>query len=414
MSMQAGEGPAQRSGPLTAIRILDFTTYQAGAQGTGILADLGADVIKVEDTRRGDDGRVLYLTGPPDNRQSAFFYVCNRGKRSVALDLKRPEGIAVIDRLVRQVDVVANNFRPGVMERLNLAYDRLAGINPRIVYVSMTGWGKRGPKARHPALDTAAQARGGIVWQTGEPDGFPLPAGAAVADHAAALNLAIAILAGIVARDRTGQGQEIDVSLYGSVLELQATEMTYSFLSGKQLPRAGRGHPLLPTLTRVFQAADGYLAIIGVEDTRWPGFCRAVERPDLEHDERFKDTRTRKRNMEALCAELDRVFPTKSTAEWIAHLEKEDQVCSPVQSYASIAQDPVALDNDHIVELTNHPRLPKGKVVSVPYEFHGTHIRRDLIDPTVGEHTREILAEAGLTEGECDTLLASAVARAAK
>jgi crotonobetainyl-CoA:carnitine CoA-transferase CaiB-like acyl-CoA transferase len=371
------------SGPLNGIHILDFTVFQAGAQGTGVLADLGADVIKVESPAGGEEGRALYLLGPAENRQSAFFYVCNRGKRSVALDLKRSEAIAAIDRLVAEVDVVANNFRPGVMERLNLSYERLRGINPRLVYVSMTGWGKRGPKVAHPALDTAAQARGGLVWQTGEPDGFPLPAGAAVVDHSAALNLAIAILAGIVARDRTNTGQEIDVSLFGAALELQAPELTYALLSGKQIPRAGRGHPLYPTLSRVFPSADGFFAVLGVNDARWPGFCRAIGRSDWEHDERFKDARTRKHNMEVLYAELDRVFPTKTAAEWIARLEAEDQVCAPVQSYQEIANDPVALENNYIVEI-DHPRMGRGKVVTVPFEFHGTPTRHDAIEPQLG------------------------------
>jgi len=403
---------ASPCGPLTGIRILDFTTVQAGGQGTAVLANLGTDVIKVENTASGDEGRYVYLLGPMDNRQSAFFYVCNRGKRSIALDLKRPEAIAVIDRLVAEVDAVTNNFRPGVMERLNLGYERLRGINPRLVYVSLSGWGKRGPKAAHPALDTAAQARGGLVWQTGERDGFPVPAGAAVVDHSAALNLAIAVLAGIVARDRTGTGQEIDLSLFGSALALQATEMTYALLSGKRLQR-GRGHPVSPTLTRVFQTSDGYFAIIGVENRRWPGFCRAIDRPDLEHDERFKDMRRRKRNMEALCVELDRFFLTKTTAEWIARLEAEDQICSPVQSYEELGRDPVALENGYIVEI-EHPRMGRGKVVTVPFEFHGTPLRHDAIDPQLGEHTREILTAAGLSAEEIEALIASRTARAAK
>lgn len=400
------------SGALSGIRILDFTTFQGGAQGTGLLADLGAEVVKIEDTKRGDDGRVLYCIGPLEDRQSVFFYVCNRGKRSVSLDLKRPEAIAVIDRLVQQSDVIANNFRPGVMERLNLSYERLRGINPKLVYVSASGWGKRGPKARHPALDTAAQARGGLVWQTGAPGGTPVPAGAAVADHCGALNLAVAILAGVIARYRTGQGQEIDLSLFGAVLQLQATELTYGLLSGKTVPRAGRGHPLVPTLTGVFPTADGFIAIIGVEDVRWPGFCRAIERPDLEHDERFKNVRNRRHNMDALCAEMDRVFPHRGTALWVARLEAEDQVCSPVQSYEDLANDPVALENGYIVEV-DHPRLGRGKAVVPPIAFDGAPVRPGGLEPILGEHTREVLLSAGVTSAEIDALISAGVAREA-
>jgi CoA:oxalate CoA-transferase len=400
------------SGPLCGIRILDFTAFQAGAQGTGILADLGADVIKVENTKRGDEGRVLYAIGPIENRQSVFFYTCNRGKRSIALDLKRSEAVAVIDKLVPRVDVVVNNFRPGVMERLDLSYERLCGLNPKLVYVSASGWGRRGPKAKHPALDTAAQARGGLVAQTGEPEGFPVPAGAAVADGTAALNLAIATLAGVLARDRSGQAQRVDLSLFGAVLALQAPEINYSLLSGKAVPRAGRGHPLVPSLTRVFKASDGFVVVIGVEDTRWPGFCRAIGRPELEHAESFKSARNRKRNMAELCALLDPIFATRTEAEWIARLEAEDQVCSVVQSYQKIASDPVALENHYIVGI-DHPRLGRGKVVATPFEFNDTAVTPETIEPRLGEHTREVLAMAGLSGEEIAALIAGGVAREA-
>jgi formyl-CoA transferase len=401
----------KKTGPLAGLRILDFTTFQAGSLGTTLLADLGADVIKVENVGRGDEGRFLYLFGPPENRQSAFFYACNRGKRGIALDLKRPEAIAVVERLAAEVDVVANNFRPGVMERLGLSYERLRRVNPRLVYVSMTGWGKRGPKAGAPALDTAAQARGGLIHQTGEPDGAPVPAGAAVADSAAALNLAIAILAGIVARDRTGIGQEIDVSLYGSVLALQAPEIDYALLSGKEVGRAGRSHPLLPTLTRVFRCGDDrFLAVIGVEDTRWPGFCRAIGRPDLREDPRFVDVRARKRNMPALYEILDRHFLSRPRDEWIAALEAEDQVCAPVQSYSEIASDPVALENRYLIPI-DHPRLGRGQVVAFPFEFHGTPARYDSIEPVHGEHTWEVLKSLGLQTEDIERLLREGIAQ---
>ncbi len=398
------------SGPLSGIRVLDFTTFQAGSQATGLLADLGADVIKVESTTVGDPGRLIYRIGPQENRQSVFFYVCNRGKRSVALDLKKPEAVTVIDRLVAGVDAVTNNFRPGVMERLNLSYNRLRRINPKLVYVSLTGWGKRGPKVEHPALDTAAQARGGLVWQTRDTDGFPVPAGAAVADYAAAMNLVIAVLCGIVARNQTGKGQEIDLSLFGAVLGMQAPELTYSMFSNKPMPRAGRGHPLFPSLTRVFQTADGFFAILAVDGERWSGFCRAIGRADLRLDERFKDDRSRNRNMSSLYAELDPVFLTKKTAQWIALLEAEDQVCAPVQSYDEIAHDPVAIDNCYIREI-DHPRLGEGKAVAYPFEFHATSPREGAIDPRLGEHTREVLIEAGLDEDEINSLIASGAAR---
>ena len=411
---QTGGGRGSRyaweTGPLAGIRILDFTAFQAGAQATGLMAGLGADVIKVEDPRQGDETRYAYLVGAPENRQSILFYCCNRGKRSLAMDLKRPEAIQVIDRLVKNVDVVTNNFRPGVMERLGLSYERLSSINPRIVYVSASGWGRRGPKATHPALDAAAQARGGLVWQTGDDDGFPVPAGAAVGDHATALNMVIAVLAGLISRDQTAVGQEVDVSLFGSILAMQAPEITYQLLGGKRTPRAGRGMPLLPTLARVFFAADGFIVVLAIDDKRWPGFCRAIHRPDLENDERFRNARQRKRNMKALYAELDDVFPRRTKAEWIAALEAEDQVCSAVQSYAELSEDPIAVENGYVVDV-DHPRIGKGKVVAFPFDFHRTPARSDQIEPLIGEHTQEVLKEAGLSDGEIADLVRSGIAR---
>ncbi|MEX0749695.1 MAG: CoA transferase, partial [Dehalococcoidia bacterium] len=212
-------------GPLDGVKVIDFTVFQQGPQATLIMADMGADVIKVEPTVFGDLGRVLALTG--ENRFSAYHLAHNRGKRSITLNLKIEAARDVVRTLIPRMDVMVHNFRPGVMERLGLGYDDLRPLNETIIYAHASGWGPAGPKAEHPAFDIAAQARGGLMSVTGEKDGGPLPAGVAIADYIGAVNLALAVTAALYARKTTGAGQRIDTSLFGTQIAAQAWELQY-------------------------------------------------------------------------------------------------------------------------------------------------------------------------------------------
>ena len=374
-------------GPLDGVKVIDFTVFQQGPQATLIMADMGADVIKVEPPMFGDLGRVLALIG--ENRFSAYHLAHNRGKRSITLNLKTEEARDVVRRLIPRMDVMVHNFRPGAMERLGLGYDDVRPLNEQIIYAHASGWGPRGPKAEHPAFDIAAQARGGLMSVTGEKDGGPLPAGVAIADYIGAVNLALAVTAALYARKTTGAGQRIDTSLFGGQIAAQAWELQYYILS-RRPNRGGRGHSYLPTIWRTFQTADGWAVVGGVGDDRWAAFCQAVGMPELEHDERFNNAGVRRNNLEALYALLDDKFLARTTREWIDVLESHDMICAAVQGYEELTSDPQALANGYLLNV-EHPTNGPTQVIGAPWRFSETPASVAAAAPELGQHTEEIL-----------------------
>lgn len=378
-------------GPLAGVRVLDFTVYQQGPQASLIFADMGADVIKVEAPRFGDLGRVLGSTG--EDRFSPYFYAHNRGKRSITLDLKNERAKQICYQLAERSDVAVHNFRPGVMERLGLGYEDFRRVNPRIIYGHASGWGAKGPRANHPAFDLAAQAQGGLVGVTGEPDGYPLPAGAAVADYVGAVNLALAVISALFARERTGRGQKIDTSLLGGQIAMQAWELQY-FITHGWVGKAGRGHHYLPTIWRVFKTADSYVVVGGLPENRWPRFCQAVGLPEIEHDPRFEKYFDRMTHLDELYALLDEAFAKKTSAEWMELLQAADCICAPVASYHDLLHDPQARANEYIVEV-DHPTRGRMPVVGAPWRFSETPVEVAPTAPELGQHTEEILQELG-------------------
>ena len=380
-------------GPLQGVRVLDFTIFQQGPQATMVMADMGADVIKAEPPGFGDLGRVLQMHG--EHRVSAYHLAHSRGKRSLTVHLKTEEGREIVRRLIPRVDVMVHNFRPGAMEKLGLGYDDVRTLNERIIYGHASGWGASGPKANHPAFDIAAQARSGLMSMTGEEDGGPLPAGVAIADYAGAMNLAVAIVAALYAREVTGVGQKVETSLFGSAVAAQAWELQYYILSGR-LKRAGRGHPYLPTVWRTFQTKDGWAVIGGVGDDRWPALCAALGMPELEYDERFANAGARYNNLDALYVLLDDKFTIKTTAEWIALLEAHDMICAPVADYADLVCDPQALANEYLLTV-EHPSNGPTQIVGFPWKFSETPARAAPAAPELGQHTEEILLSLGYT-----------------
>jgi len=383
------------AGPLQGVKVLDFTAFQQGPQATVVLADMGAEVTKVEPPLLGDLGRYVALLDEPE-RFSAYFLAHNRGKRSITLNLKTEEGRRIAYRLAEGSDVAAHNFRPGVAERLGIGYEDLRRVNPRIIYAHASGWGTRGPKAELPCFDITAQARGGLISVTGEPDGYPLPAGAAVADYAGAVNLALAIIAALYARERTGVGQKVEVSLLGAQVAMQSWQLQYFLLSGEDPGRAGRGGTYLPTIWRVFKTADGYAVIGGMPENRWPGFCQAVGIPELAADPRFESFFVRRVHLDELYAILEPVFEDRTTAEWLEVLEAVDTVCAPVATYADVACDPQVLENGYIVEV-DHPQLGRIPMVAHAVQLSETPSRLAAAAPELGQHTEEVLLELGYT-----------------
>jgi len=378
-------------GPLEGITVLDFTVFQQGPQATLVMADMGADVIKVEPPLFGDLGRVLAMHGP--DRLSAYHLAHSRGKRSITLHLKTEEGREVVRRLVPRADVFVHNFRPGVMERLGLGYEDVRAINERIIYAHASGWGSKGPKANHPAFDIAAQARGGLMSMTGESDGGPLPAGVAIADYAGAMNLALAIMTALYVRATTGVGQAVETSLYGTQIAAQAWELQYYIISG-QLKRSGRGHAYLPTIWRTFQTKDGWAVVGGVGDDRWPAFCEAVGMPQLERDGRFANAGTRKDHLDELYELLDDKFLARTTAEWMTELEGHDMICAPVMTYPDLLHDEQALANEYLLTV-EHPANGPTQVIGFPWKFSETPAHVAPAAPELGQHTEEILLSAG-------------------
>ncbi|MEX0785126.1 MAG: CoA transferase [Dehalococcoidia bacterium] len=387
-------------GPLDGIRVLDFTIFQQGPQASLIFADMGAQVVKVEPLRFGDLGRVLGSMG--EDRFSPYFLAHNRGKRSIALDLKKAEAVEVCLKLAARSDVAIHNFRPGVMERLGLGYDDFRAVNERIIYGHASGWGPEGPRANHPAFDLAAQAQGGLVGVTGEPDGYPLPAGAAVADYVGAVNLALAVISALFARERTGKGQKIDTSLLGGQVAMQAWEIQYYIAHGN-MGRAGRGHHYLPTIWRVFKTADSYVVVGGVPENRWPALCEALGKPELEHDERFEGYGNRLAHLDELYAILDEAFLQKTNAEWMKLLEAADCICAPVATYEELVSDPQVRANNYIVEV-DHPNRGRMPVVGAPWRFSETPVEIAPAAPELGQHTEEVLQELAYSWEQIEAL----------
>ncbi|MEX2158708.1 MAG: CoA transferase [Dehalococcoidia bacterium] len=380
-------------GPLEGVRVLDFTVYQQGPQAGLIFADMGAAVVKIEAPHFGDLGRVLGATG--EERFSPYFLAHNRGKRSVTLDLKKPGARDIALKLAGRSDIAIHNFRPGVMERLGLGYEDMAAVNPRLIYGHSSGWGAKGPRATHPAFDLAAQAQGGIISTTGEADGFPLPAGAAIADYVGAANLAMACIGALYAREQTGRGQKIDTSLLGGQIAMQAWEIQY-YITHRQKGRAGRGHHYLPTIWRVFETSDGHVVVGGLPENRWPAFCEALELPEVEHDPRFERWLDRMQNIALLYDLLDAKFLEKPNAEWMERLQAADCICAPVADYDDLLNDEQARANEYIVEV-DHPTQGRIPVVGAPWRFSDTPAQIAAAAPELGQHTEEVLQELGCT-----------------
>jgi crotonobetainyl-CoA:carnitine CoA-transferase CaiB-like acyl-CoA transferase len=378
-------------GPLEGIRVLDFTIAQQGPYATLLMADMGADVIKVEQPGRGEIGRFLGM----DRKKgvSVYFLAINRGKRSLTVDLKSEKGREIVLRLARDCDVVASNFRPGVMERLGLDYEAFKRVNPRIIYATASAFGSKGRLGWKPGNDILAQAMSGLMSTTGEDD-VPLPTGAAVADHMSGLTLALGIVAALLVRERTGLGQKVETSLLGSTLAGQSWELTHYLVTREEQPKAGRGNALLPLIWYTYRTADGYMVVGGVPPHRWSAFCQAIDRPELETDERFVRLGDRIRGNAELNRLLDEHFSTRTTEEWLQRLEAADIFCAPVYDYARVSEEPQVYDNDYLVPM-QHPKLGEITVVNCPIQFSETPTAIGAAEASLGEHTAEVLDGIG-------------------
>ena len=391
--------------PLTGYRVLELAHLIAGPACGMYLADMGADVVKVEQPAVGDASRTAY--GTHLGGESAVFVTVNRNKRSVALDLARPEGRAAFERLLTRADVVIEAYRGGVAARLGLQWPRLSALNPRLVYCSLSAFGPEGPWRDKPGVDMLVQAMGGLMAVMGEPDGPPVLCGAPVLDTIGALMAGQAIVTALLHRERTGQGQRVDVSLLNGTLLAHAARLSIFLATGEEPGRWGSGHPYLVPF-QAFEARDGWIYVAVWIDRLWEPFCKAIDRPALAADERFATRADRGERRAELTTLLAEIFRARTVADWMARLEAHDVLCAPVNRYADLPADPQVLATRLIVE-QEHPRAGRFRTLDTPIRFERTPGGIRTPAPALGEHTDVVLAEAGLTPEAIAGLRASGV-----
>ncbi len=375
-------------GALAGIKVVDLTSHLSGPYCTMILADLGADVIKVERAGQGDDARRM---PPHSNGEGWPFMLINRNKRSVALDLKDPAHLKACFDLAAGADIFVENFKPGTIDRMGLGYDALAKANPRLIFCSISGFGQNGPLRDRGGFDLMTQAMSGLMSVCGPEDGPPHRLPVAISDIGAGMFAAIGILGAIAARSRTGRGQRVDAALYDAAISMGIYEAAGFFATGTPPARLGQGHRgAVPY--QVFRTADGWLTIGAATQALWERFCKVIGRAELIGDPRFASNAERVRNRAALVPMLEEVISTRPTAHWAAAFDAEGIPVGPVQGYDQVFADPQVRAREMAVEI-EHPAVGRQRVLGVPYKLSDTPalVRRPA--PRLGEHNAEILGE---------------------
>jgi formyl-CoA transferase/CoA:oxalate CoA-transferase len=335
------------------------------------------------------------------------FLAVNRNKRSAAIDLATPDGRALFERLAARADVVIEAYRGGVAERLGIGYDRLAARNPRLVYCSLSAFGPEGPWREKPGVDMLVQAMGGLMAVMGEPDGPPVLCGAPVLDTIGAVMAGQGILTALLHRERTGEGQRVDVSLLNGTLLAHIARLAIFLATGEEPGRWGSGHPYIVPF-QAFEARDGWVYVAVWVDRLWAPFCAAIERPALASDPRFATRADRVARRTELGALLADVFRDRTVADWMARLEAHDVLCAPVNRYADLPHDPQVIASRMIVE-QDHPRAGTIRTLDTPIRFGRTPGTLRTPAPALGEHTAAVLAESGLDAAEIARLRAQGV-----
>ncbi len=411
-AMQATSSPQALAG----VRVLDLSRVLAGPWCTQTLADLGADVIKIERPGSGDDTRAW---GPPylkdadgqDTSEAAYFLGANRNKRSLAVDLSTPEGQAIVRKLAGQVDVLVENFKVGDLARYGLDAQSLLAEHPGLVICSITGFGQTGPYADRAGYDYAVQGMGGLMSVTGErddqPGGGPQKVGVAVADLFTGMYATVAILAALRHRDATGQGQVIDMALLDTQLAMLANLGSNYLCSGKVPGRMGNAHQNIVPY-QVFEARDGHLILAVGNDRQFAKFCDVAGRPDWAADARFATNAERVRHRELLVPQLAEAIRQRPRAEWLAALEAAKVPCGSINSIGEALADPQAQARGAVVDLP-HPLTPSLRLVGSPMKLSATPVQYRQAPPLLGQHSRELLREAGCADAQIDAWLAAGV-----
>jgi crotonobetainyl-CoA:carnitine CoA-transferase CaiB-like acyl-CoA transferase len=390
---------------LEGVRVLELAHLIAGPTCGMYLADMGADVIKVESRELPDASRTVY--GIARAGEGILHLTVNRNKRALCLDLAKPRGRDAFYQVVRTADVVLEGYRNGVAEKLGIDYATLRSLNPRLIYCSVSAFGPDGPWRKKPGLDALAQAVGGIMAVTGEADGGPALVGAPVVDTIGGLLASQGILTALIARGRSGEGQRVDVSLLDGALLSHLARLSVFHESGVPIGRYGSGHPNLVPY-QAFRASDGWIFLAVWKDDTWRPFCVAAGRPELADDPRFATRADRLANRKELTALLEIAVSGRTVEDWMGALEPLDVLCAPINDYAQLVRHPAVLATGMIVE-QDHPRAGRFTTMATAVKLEKTPGTIRTGAPAMGEHSREILGEAGLTAVELDALAAEGI-----
>ncbi|HVY83642.1 MAG TPA: CaiB/BaiF CoA-transferase family protein [Caulobacterales bacterium] len=388
---------------LAGVRVLDLSRVLAGPWATQILGDLGAEVIKVEKPGAGDDTRHW---GPPfvkkpdgSDGDAAYYLAANRNKRSVAIDMAKPEGAEIIRRLAQRAHIVVENFKTGGLAKYALDYPSLSKLNPALVYCSITGFGQTGPYAERPGYDYLVQAMGGIMSLTGEPDGEPMKYGVAIADLFTGMYATVGILAALRHAERTGEGQQLDISLLDCQVAMLANLGTHFLTAGAPPPRMGNAHASIAPY-QVFATADGYIVLAVGNDDQFRAFCKAANLP-LTDDPRFANNGKRVTNRAALTATIDSVMRTRSSAAWLSALETAKVPCGPINTLDQVFADPQVIARNMVEKMVRRDGDAVALMAS-PLKMNRTPPEPRLAPPLLGQDTESVLAELlGANDADC-------------
>jgi crotonobetainyl-CoA:carnitine CoA-transferase CaiB-like acyl-CoA transferase len=395
---------------LEGVVVVDLTRQMAGPYGTVILGDFGADVIKVESLPDGDPSRKSGVAFC--GTESAVFLQWNRNKRSIAIDLRRPEGLHVLLRLIERADVLVENYRPGVAEEIGIGFDVVSERNPRLIYCALSAFGREGPYAGSPGTDPVVQAMSGVMSLTGEVGGGPLLVGIPVADFTGALMVAQSVLLGLAARERTGRGQRIDISMLASLLFGLTTRLATYWATGRDSERYGSAHSVVAPY-EAFETADGEIVAGSWAPDAWPRFCAAIGMPELENDARFATNKERVANRTELRSVLVPVFKEHTTAEWEERFKAATALFGEICSISRALTHPQA-EALGVVRSMPHPRLGEIQQLANPIQMSETPAELHHPPPLLGQHTAEVLRWVGYSTEDIASLLGEGVVLAAQ
>lgn len=385
---------ARAQAPLKGYRVLDMSRVLAGPWASQMLADLGAEVFKIERPNEGDDTRKW---GPPylkdlegkETGDAAYFFCCNRGKQSITVDITKPEGQTIIQRLAKQSDVLIENYKVGGLKKYGLDFESLEKINPKLVYCSITGFGQTGPYAKRPGYDFLIQGMGGLMSVTGEATGLPMKVGVAVTDVFTGLYASNAIQGALLERNQSGKGQHIDLALLDVQAAVLANQASNYLIGGHVPERLGNAHPNIVPY-QAFQTADGHVIVAVGNDSQFQRFCSVLEQPQLADDKDFASNQARVQNREILCEKISEMMILRTSKEWLERLENNDVPCGPINTIDQVFENEQLVARNMVVKV-NDARAGTVDLVANPIKYSRSVLQNTTSPPALGENTEHVL-----------------------